>query len=83
MRIKYKKGITPERIAEHFVNYVRENNLVIGAVNIYIQTYDEEMKPEAFTRGDNYLICEPLDAAKEEYAADVVEVRRRRMKVVG
>jgi hypothetical protein len=81
MRIKFEKGMTPERIAQAFVDFTRTNGLVIGSVNIYIQTYDENMKvqkedPEDFT------ICKPEAIVKEEYAEDVATIRRGRLRAV-
>lgn len=81
MRIKFEKGMTPEKIATAFVDYVRSNNLVIGSVNMYIQTYDENMKAEKYNR-DDYVICEPTTRTKEEYIQDAAEIRRGRMKAV-
>ena len=81
MRIKFEKGMTPEAIGRVFADYVRENNLVIGSVNMYIQTYDEDMKPEPFKKKEkNYLLCSPSEATKAEYDRDVVNIRRNRMK---
>lgn len=83
MRIKFEKGMTPERVADAFVKFVRENNLVIGAVNIYVQTYDEKMKPDKFNKyEDGYYVCKPSEKAVTEYSEDVAELRRSRMKVV-
>jgi len=82
MRIKYEKGLTPERIADEFVRFIRDNNIVIGAVNVYIQTYDEEMKLEKHARDDRYLIVSPKEFAKQEYTEDVSQTRRKRLKVV-
>lgn len=79
MRLQFKKGLTPERMADVFIKYVRDNDLVVGTVNIYIQTYDEKMKPERFNRGDSFMVFEPLEKAKEEYEEDVVKIRRSRI----
>lgn len=83
MRLKLEKGMTPERMAKAFIDFVRSNDLVIGTVNMYIQTYDEEMKPEKFKREDEgYFICSPSDESIAEYNEDVVRIRRKRMKAV-
>jgi hypothetical protein len=84
MRIKFEKGMTPERMADAFVKYIYDNNIVIGAVNMYIQTYDEEMKPEKFEKGkdSSYLNCSPSAKAKQEYDDYVAEVRRGNFKAV-
>jgi hypothetical protein len=84
MRIKFDKGLTPERIADAFVNYIYENKIVIGIVNMYIQTYDEEMKPENFNKNNDgsYLICKPSETAKKEYAEYAASIRRGNFKAV-
>jgi len=82
MRIKFEKGITPERIADYFVNFIRDNDMVIGAVNIYIQEFDENMKSVRESKGDEYLLVRPQRIAKEEYQNDTAKTRRKRMKVV-
>lgn len=84
MRIKFEKGLTPERIADAFVNYVYENKIVIGTVNIYIQTYDEEMKPVNFNnnKDGSYLDCKPTETAKKEYADYVAKICRGKFKAV-
>jgi hypothetical protein len=83
MRIKFEKGMTPERVAEAFVKYVRENKLVIGSVNIYVQTYDEQMNPEKFNRRDDYIVCKPVsEKVISEYSEDVAQIRRSRLKAV-
>jgi len=53
---------------------------VIGAVNVYIQLYDENMKPLK-NDGDEYLVS-PGDISKHEYVEDVVGIRRGRMRAV-
>ena len=84
MRIKFEKGMTPERIAQAFVDYVRSNDILIGAVNIYAQAYDDEMRPEKFNRGEEeYLVCSPSEASRREYADDVAAIRRKRMRAAG
>ncbi len=82
MRIKYDKGMTPERIASHFVQFIRDNNLIIGSVNIYIQTYDDEMRAAKISRDDDYIIVQPREVTKSEYIYDVAQIRRGRMRLV-
>ena len=83
MRIKFEKGMTPERIAQAFIDYVRQNNIVIGTINMYIQTHDDEMKPEKFRLGEEeYLVCSPSEATQKEYMKDVAMIRRKKMKAV-
>ena len=83
MRIKFEKGITPERIADAFVNFIYENN--IHRFGKYVcQTYDKDMKPEKFNKnGDgSYLICKPSDVAKKEYTEYVANICRQNFKAV-
>ena len=83
MRIKFEKGMTPEAIATALVQYIRDNNILIGSVNVYMQTYDEDMKAEKYKRRENeYIICKPSNAIKKEYERELVDIRRSRMKVV-
>ena len=82
MRIKFEKGMTPERMAKAFVDFIRSNEHVIGTVNMYIQTYDEEMKVEDYKRDGRYFVCSPSDEAIAEYNEDVVSMRRKRIKAV-
>ena len=83
MRIKFEKGFTPELIGEIFARIIRDDEVVIGAVNIYIQTYDDEGKavPFAIEEGD-YILIKPSNAAKQEYADDVANKRRGKLRVV-
>lgn len=83
MRIKFEKGLPPECIADEFVRHIRENDIIIGAVNIYIQTWNAETGK--YHNKDNpmdYIICSPTNKAKEEYAKDVANSRRGKMKRV-
>ena len=82
MRIKFEKGMTPERIAESFVNFIRGKNLAIGSVNMYIQVYDEEMKPVKFEDEEEMFVCTPSETAIKEYENDVIHIRRHMIKVV-
>jgi hypothetical protein len=81
MRIKFEKGMTPEKIAEVFVDFIRENDITIGSVNMYLQTYDENMKVEPFNKNE-YLVCNPSEATKAQYDKELVNTRRKRMKAV-
>lgn len=82
MRIKFDKGFTPEVIGQIFAEYVREQGLIIGTVNIYVQTYDENMKAERYGRDEEYLLIQPSDSMTEEYREDVARLRRRRITLV-
>lgn len=83
MRIKFEKGMTPEAVALAFVQYIKQNNIVIGAVNIYMQTYDEDMRAEKYKKRENeYIVCSPTETTRKAYENQVVEARRSRMKAV-
>jgi hypothetical protein len=82
MRIKFEKGMTPEAIAQMFVELIRGGDIVIGTVNMYVQTFDEEMKPEKFDRSAEYLVCKPTEKTKKKYEEDVARIRRRRMRAI-
>jgi len=81
MRIKFEKGITPEKMAAAFIDFVYGNGIVIGAVNLYIQTYDDDMKPEKFGGGD-YFLCKSTEKAKAEYDQYAAKMRRGKFKQV-
>lgn len=81
VRIKYEKGFTPERIAEHLAWFIRKNKLTIGSVNVYLQLYDDNMKPIK-NSNDEYFSVSPGDSSKREYVDDVASKRRSRLKVV-
>lgn len=82
MRVKFEKGCTPETIAEEFYKIMTEEFHLIGAVNIYIQSYDEDMKVERFDRYAQYVTYKPHDQEKKNYRAYEAEQRRKKMKVV-
>lgn len=79
MRLKFEKGMTPEAIAEIFVNFIYENNLLIGSVNMYIQTYDDQSKAQ--NTGD-YFVCKPGDKTKQNYSNYAADLRRSKFKAV-
>lgn len=83
MKIKFEKGSTPEVIAEQFLKFIYENNLMIGTTSIYFQTFDEEMKPEKwhFNDGESYVF-KPSDNVKAEYNEQLLEYRRNLIKIV-
>lgn len=81
MRLKFERGMTPEDIGRVFAAFIRANDLVIGAVNIYVQTYDEAMQPSSGHVGE-YIAFMPSEEAKRRYTEDVATIRRSRMRVV-
>ena len=83
MRIKFEKGFTPELIGEIFAQIIKDEEIIIGAVNIYIQTYDDEMKAVPFSKEEEYITVEPSKAAKKEYENSVIDKRRGKLRLVG
>ena len=82
MRIKFKKGLTPEAIAATLLQIIEERDMVIGSVNVYIQEYGEDMKPIPTQKDDNYLEVNPTVAGKRIYDNYVVESRRSKLKAI-
>lgn len=81
MRIKFREGMTIERIASLLVEYIRKGQVIIGEVDVLISTYDECMKLEPKSDDKvHYIKCNPTDEHRAEYAEDVVRIRRARMK---
>ena len=80
MRIKFKKGLTPEAIADLFLDIVDRRGLVIGAVNIYIQEYDEKMK--VIQKDETYIEVSPTDVGLIGYEDYSAGLRRGQLKVI-
>ncbi len=80
MRIKFKKGIPPESLAMMLFEIIKERDMVIGSVNVYIQEYGEDMKPIKFD--DEYLVVEAAGITCDKYTDYVVSQRRKKMKAV-
>lgn len=81
MRLKFEKGMTPEKMARAFLEFVNRKDIIIGSVNMYIQTYDEEMKLEKFSN-DEFFLVQPSEATKIEYGNYIANKRRERIKAV-
>ena len=79
MKVKFEKGMTPEHLAQALLSFIKAQNLIIGSVSVYIQTYDEDMKGR--NDGETF-ICKPSETVKKEYEEYLVNNRRRRMKAV-
>ena len=82
MKIKFEKGFTPEAIAKNFLNIIYDNNILIGSLIMYVQTFDDEMKPEKWgDEGVDYRFV-PSESTKDEYARQVLKHRRDMIKIV-
>lgn len=81
MRIQFKKGISPEAIADTFLDIVKKRGNVIGAVNIYIQEYDQDMQPIAFDNSQ-YIQVKPTPDGTDDYAEYCARMRRKSLKVI-
>lgn len=79
MRIKFKKGMTPQDIANMFVRLTNERNALIGTVNIYVQEFDEELKP---VRDDEYIEVKPTKYGMSRYEEYSTDLRRSKLRVV-
>jgi len=79
MRIKFKKGMTPEDIADMFVRITNDRNALIGTVNIYVQEYDEKLKA---VKDEEYIEVKPTEYGKSRYNEYSSELRRSKLKVV-
>jgi hypothetical protein len=83
MRIKFREGMTIERIAAMLTEYIRRSQTIIGEVDMRIATYDECMNLNP--KSDDslfYIKCNPTDEHRREYAEDVVRIRRERIKML-
>lgn len=80
MRIKFQKGLSPEVMASMFLEIIRDRGMLVGAVNIYVQEYDENMKP-IFGDGD-CLEVTPTDAGKKIYSEYAAGQRRSKLKAI-
>lgn len=80
MRIKFKKGATIEAIVLTLQQIIQERGTVIGAVNVYIQEYGDDMK--AIKDDGEYLEYTPGRETLNRYAEYSAEVRRSKMKAV-
>lgn len=80
MRIKFKKGMTPEDIANMFVKLVNDRNLLIGSVNIYIQEFDQDMQPIKYD--EQYIEIKPTEYGMNRYKEYEADLRRSNLKVV-
>lgn len=79
MRIKFTKGMTPESIADYFLQIVSERGNLIGAVNIYVQEYDEDLKQIEDT---GYYEIRPTEHGLNNYKEYEAYTRRSKLKIV-
>ena len=79
MRIKFNKGMTPDDIANMFVQLMNDRNALIGTVNIYVQEYDDKLKA---VKDEEYLEVKPTEYGKERYDEYSSGLRRSKLKVV-
>lgn len=71
----------PERMAETLVNFIRDNGLIVGSINVYITTLDENGKVLKDDEG-KYTCFSPGELSRKQYANDVASIRRSKLKVV-
>lgn len=80
MRIKFKKGVPPEIVANTFLEIMRDRQNVIGTVNIYVQEYGEDMK--MIKQDQDWIEVSPTDAGLREYGDYSADLRRNRLKAI-
>lgn len=68
-------------MAETLVNFIRDNDIIIGAVNVYITRIDENGKAIKDNDGE-YTCFSPGELSKKQYMEDVANIRRGRLRVV-
>jgi len=82
MRIKFKKGMTPEGVARMFLDIVEDRGFLIGSVNIYFQEYDENMKAVRFEDEHEYIEVAPNEHGKKQYSEYQADLRRSKLKAI-
>lgn len=82
MRLKFNKGLTPETITEALLEYINENELIIGSVNVFIQLYDKDGKLINDFKDKNMIVFSPTPKCKEDYAEYVAKLRRKSIKAI-
>lgn len=82
MRIKFEKGFTPETVTDALLRYIEENELLIGAVNVFIQLCDKNGRPINDFKDPNMIVFTPTERCKEEYSEYAAKLRRKSIKAV-
>ena len=79
MRIKFKKGFTPDAIGTIFEYLCDDNNIILGTVNIYVQEIGADGKG---LLSNDYIEIEPGEVSSSKYQEYVADLRRSKFKVV-
>jgi len=82
VRIKFKKGMTPEGVARMFLDIVEDRGFLIGSVNIYFQEYDENMKAVKFEDEHEFIEVAPNEYGKKQYTEYQADLRRSKLKAI-
>jgi len=80
MRLKFQKGFTPDIIAAYFLEYVMQEGLVVGDVNVYIQTLDEYGNPEPLDK--KVVEVTPSERLRKMHVDSFANNRRKEFKVI-
>lgn len=80
MRIKFKKGLPPEAIAATFLDILKGRNAIIGAVNIYIQEYGDDMKVVPFS--EECIEVSPTSEGLRRYTEYSANLRRSNLRAI-
>jgi len=79
MRIKFEKGITPEMMANEFLNIIHDHGKLVGAVSMYVSFYGEDMKLD---RDGIAITCSATIKEEEIYAQYAADKRRKGLRAV-
>lgn len=79
MRIRINKGMTPEDMADMFVKLMRNRDAIIGTVNIYVQEFDDNMRP---VQDGDFVEVKPTKYGMSRYEEYSTELRRSKLRVV-
>lgn len=80
MRIKFQKGMTPEDMAKYFLKILRDRQSLIGAVNVYVQEYDDNLK--IVKEEDGYYLVKSNESSQAKYNDYAADIRRSKLKAV-
>ena len=79
MRIKFEKGITPEVMAESFLNIINDHGKLVCSADMYVRFYNEDMKLDK----DTILVtCSAKSVEDEAYSQYAADKRREGLRVV-
>lgn len=72
--------MTPEDITANFLKLINQRGMLIGAVNIYVQEFDQDMQP--IKHDEQYIEITPTEYGLGRYKEYEANLRRGNLKVV-